>query len=76
MTRCYDTCCRPEQEISYRLLGGRLVRSSRKPHKCDSCSEAIPVGSPCRTVSALVDGEFWSVYLHSMCPALVYDEWG
>jgi hypothetical protein len=64
---CMDTCCRPEHDIEYRTLGTRQIGATRKPHTCDSCGEEIPVGSPCRTVTALVDGDFWSVYLHRMC---------
>lgn len=75
--RCYDTCCRPDPEITSVTLSRRTVKATRKPHQCADCGGEIQAGSPACTIAALIDGEFWSAYLHSsgsQCAAMTAAE--
>jgi hypothetical protein len=61
---CYDTCCRPEPEITFVALSRRQVQATRKAHRCTDCNGEIPAGSPAWATAALIDGEFWAGYQH------------
>lgn len=73
---CYDTCCRPDPEITSATLSLREVKATRKPHQCTDCGGEILVGSPARTIAALIDGEFWSAYRHASYSQCRYPEAG
>lgn len=52
--------------ILMRKLGYRLVKKTKKVHRCGICGKIIPIGSSCHreTYSAGEDNEFGSVYYH------------
>lgn len=59
-----------------------LVRSSRKPHRCEYCGCQIPAGSPVVRVAGKHDGDFYTASGHEDCKRLwdaaypIYAEYG
>jgi hypothetical protein len=58
-----------DYDVSYEEISSRDV-ITRKPHKCDSCMERYPAGTPMQVAVGLSDGELGRTYA---CPAC---RWG
>lgn len=67
---CYGSTA-AEIEVRVVELGREFFpgsRAARTAHTCVACRQEIPAGAPCRTETALADGEFWSGYFHNEAP--------
>lgn len=52
----------------------RQIKSTRKPHRCEWCSQIIEEGSPASYASGVWEGDFYSQYFHGECSAALKHE--
>lgn len=45
----------------------KVVKSTRKDHKCDGCGLKIPKGSSCFVFAGVYEDDFWDSRMHKEC---------
>ena len=53
--------------MSSNFFSEKLIKKSRKPHKCECCYSSIPIGQPYISGAGVYDNDFFTVKMHEQC---------